>query len=351
MPLRTAPLGALETGRSTYAMWRDGHGIPVVTGFHVDDLREVEVQPWDWKGGRGAFLDLEGTEETNDSYILELAPGGQSLPMRHVYEELVYIIEGRGSTTVWQEGGRKIQFEWNEGSLFAIPLNAHYRHSNASGSRTARYIAVTSAPLVINLYHNLDFVFDCPFTFLDRFGGEEDYFTRDGTARDGRIWDTNFIADVRTLPLLTWDERGSGSTNRMLELADSSMAAHVSEFPVGTYKKAHRHGPGAHVIIIEGLGYSLMWPEGEEPRKFDWHAGSLVVPPDQWYHQHFNTGPTPAKYLALRWNSKKHKVFKQYAVDKNVQAGGSQIEGPDEDPAIRELFEAELRKNGITIRS
>ena len=32
------------------------------------------------------------------------------------------------------------------------------------------------------------------------------------------------------------------------------MTSHISQFPVGTYKKAHAHGPGAHVIILVAKG-------------------------------------------------------------------------------------------------
>ena len=37
----------------------------------------------------------------------------------------------------------------------------------------------------------------------------------------------------------------AGGINAMLEMADNNTKSHISEFPIGTYKKAHRHGPGA----------------------------------------------------------------------------------------------------------
>jgi oxalate decarboxylase/phosphoglucose isomerase-like protein (cupin superfamily) len=130
------------------------------------------------------------------------------------------------------------------------------------------------------------------------------------------------------------------------------MSAHISEFPVGTYKKAHRHGPGAHVLILRGEGYSLLWPEGEKPRRYDWREGSMLVPPEMWFHQHFNVGQEAARYLALKpFSSRKFPgLSKQFGPSESVKAGGGQIEYEDEDPEIRNTFAKESSKRGVQSR-
>ena len=69
---------------------------------------------------------------------------------------------------------------------------------------------------------------------------------------------TNFVPDTHTIKLTDYSERGKGSTNMKFNLAKQTMGAHISEFPVGTYKKGHRHGPGAHVTILSGQGYTII---------------------------------------------------------------------------------------------
>src|SRR5687768_18427933 len=112
---------------------------------------------------------------------------------------MVYILEGNGSTQVWYDENKKVTFEWKTGSLFAIPLNAWHRHFNGRGDRPARYVAVTNAPVVINLFHNLRFVFETPFNFDDRFGGQQNYFDGEGKlyrARKTHVLETNFVPDT-----------------------------------------------------------------------------------------------------------------------------------------------------------
>jgi len=130
------------------------------------------------------------------------------------------------------------------------------------------------------------------------------------------------------------------------------MGAHISEFPVASYKKAHRHGPGAHIIILEGEGYTLMWPDGEKKRRFDWKPGSIVVPPEMWWHQHFNAGKNPVRYLALRWGSKKYQfqVAQNEEMEKDRREGGHQIEFEDEDPEVKQWFEEVLASRGLESR-
>lgn len=333
---------------SPYEKWVAEQGIPSVTGLSCYDLRAVEVAPWERMGGLGSFVHLYGTSGTNDAYVAEIPPGGELLPQRHMYEAFVYVLSGRGATRVWIDKDREHQFEWQAGSLFAIPLNASYQHFNTSGSEPARFYGVTTAPLMLDLFHNRDFVFDNPFVFADRFSpDDDDYFTSSGQEHTGRIWETNFVSDVDSFPLQDWSIRGAGGRNVFFEIAESTMCASISEFPVGTYKKAHRHGPGAHVIILSGQGYTMMWRPGQPMEKVPWKGGSVFVPPDMWFHQHFNTGPEPARYMPIRWGSSKYHMFNYLGITKDVKEGGDQIEYEDEDPQIRREFEAELARNGI----
>jgi oxalate decarboxylase/phosphoglucose isomerase-like protein (cupin superfamily) len=218
---------------------------------------------------------------------------------------MIFILDGRGSTTVWNDAGQRVTFEWKAGALFGIPMNCWHRHFNGSGQAPARYVAVTNAPPVINLYEDIEFVFNTTFDFKQRFNGEPDYFAAKAQA-DGLRLETNFIPDGVNVPVADTAERGAGSRMVRFNLAKGNIPGHISQFPVGTYKKAHAHAPGAHVVILTGEGYSLMWPDGDAPRRYEWQPGSLIVPPNMWLHQHFNTGPTPARYLAFKLGSQRN---------------------------------------------
>jgi len=333
-----------------YTRWVRDEGLDIIGAHYVRNLNTVEVKPWPRRGGRGVYINHEASRTSNDCYVCEIPAGGELKPQRQLFEEMILILSGRGSTSVWNDAGQRITFEWKAGSLFAIPLNAIHQHFNGSGQEPARYVAVTNAPPIINLYEDIDFVFGTKHDFRNRFNGEPDYFANKGDQK-GLLLDTNFVADAINLPLISAKERGAGGGHIRFNMAKGSMNSHISQFPVGTYKKAHAHGPGAHVIILSGEGYSLMWPEGEEPRRYEWEVGTMIVPPNLWFHQHFNTGNTPARYLAF-----KHEVVSirnAQGVPKawiSRRIGGDQIDYADESPVVRTLFADALAKHGLKPR-
>jgi oxalate decarboxylase/phosphoglucose isomerase-like protein (cupin superfamily) len=332
---------------SPYTRWVKSEGLDIINALYVPNLHTVELKPWARRGGRGVFINHEASRTSNDCFVCEIPAGGKLEPLRQLFEEMVLVLDGRGSTTVWNDAGQRVTFEWKAGALFAIPLNAWHQHFNGSGREPARFVSVTNAPVVINLYEDLDFVFNTKYDFKGRFSGEPDYFANKGEQK-GLLLQTNFVADAVNLPLIAAKERGAGGGHIRFNMAKSSLNSHISQFPVGTYKKAHAHGPGAHVIVLSGEGYSLMWPEGEEPRRFDWQVGTMIVPPTLWLHQHFNTGTTPARYLAF-----KHEgvaIRNAQGVPKawiSKRQGGDQIDYADEKPVVRRLFAEALARHGL----
>ena len=252
-----------------YRAFQAREGIPVVTGFAVDDLRTLELGDWARLNCRGAYINLDGAGDTNDAYVAEIPPGGKMAPERHIFEKNIYVLAGRGATLVGDDPNSQVSFEWKKGSIFSVPVNVRHQHLNGSGAEPARFVAVTTAPITMNLFHNEGFIFDNPYVFEDRIGNPKSYQGEGKmwTATTGRTnaWETNFVPDVETFTTFTWAERGAGGAHIKFELADQTQTAHISEFPVGTYKKAHRHGPGAHVIILKGEGYSLLWPSHGSP--------------------------------------------------------------------------------------
>jgi hypothetical protein len=170
------------------------------------------------------------------------------------------------------------------------------------------------------------------------------------------MWETNFVADITGFALTPWNSRGAGSSTVQFSLADGTIHLHCSEMPMGTYKKAHRHGSDFHVFIVSGQGYSLFWHEGDKDfTRFDWTHGSVFAPTDMIYHQHFNTSPGPVRYMATALGSSRYpftddKVAIKMGANVSVNDGGFQIEYEDQDDRIHQIYLNELAKNGAQCR-
>jgi len=342
--------------------WVEREGLDLIRGAKVDNVYTQPLKPWDRTGGKAVQIQLDGTGELNNAYICEIPVGGELKPQRHVYEEMLFILSGRGSTSVWLEPKKKNSFEWQAGSLFAIPLNCHYQHFNGSGTEPARYLAVTTAPIMMNLMRNDDFIFNNDAVFPERYNSEENYFSSKIRKEKFDLWDipvdisfSNFFADIYHLELQE-SNRGVDSRGYSFEMANGVLGAHIVELPGGTFSKLHRHGPGAHVIWLKGDGYSLLWPDGGEKNKTKeyWGPGTMIVPPNWWWHQHCVISKEPAQHLALKLSSRTNKVDRStFYTMRSTRRGGNQMNYEDIPlevmAELKEIFLAECAKRGTPV--
>ena len=201
-----AGFGKWKNPKSPYDLFMEAQGIPIHRDIGVHKVQDLELAPWKRLGGRGTAIQLLGTESLWGMYVVEVPGAGALNPERHLYEEIYYVVEGRGTTEVWQEkNGKKLAFEWSRGSLFAIPLNAWHQIVNATSS-PALLLAATTAPNIINLIRDVEFVVNCPYNFLNRFDASDNYFkpVEDIYADPVRglaMRRTNIIPDILTCEL------------------------------------------------------------------------------------------------------------------------------------------------------
>jgi quercetin dioxygenase-like cupin family protein len=341
---------------SSYQEFVKREGAPLYEGSAIEDLSTLPLADWERRGGKVGYTRL-GDQEYYNLQIVEIPPQGALKPERHVYDSVMYVMRGKGATTIWQEGEPKHTVEWQEGSLLALPLNAWHQEFNASGTEPVRLLFGTNMAHVINFYHNLDFVFNNPFVFSDRYSYKmQNYYNDPGHHWNLRLYETNFIPDIRQFHLDEYPERGIRTSIMRLAMANTSIGLHVMSVSEGTYATAHRHQAGAHVIVVDGEGYELMFMEGEEPkRKYSACPYAVVAPRLNEYHQHFNTGKGPYRMLAFRGTSLRYGYGDRYdpnsaSQDSDPNAWAFKISYEKEDPDVREDYYRDLERNGIGLR-
>ncbi|MFZ2648724.1 MAG: cupin domain-containing protein [Burkholderiaceae bacterium] len=91
--------------------------------------------------------------ETVDAYMQIIPPGSRSGRHRHLAEECLYVLEGRGydlhqdcdveitDTYHWRPQAEIRRFEWEAGDVIYVPPNTIHQHFNASADRPVRLIS------------------------------------------------------------------------------------------------------------------------------------------------------------------------------------------------------------------
>ena len=325
--------------------WAKSLGLPIHRGYYIEDGRTVELGWWEERQCYSAFVMLSGQEGTGEMRITEIPPGESLPPLKFALDELVYVLAGRGLTTIW-EGANSKTFEWQDRSMFLLPRNQTHQLSNAQGNVPVRLVHYNFFPTALagipypELFFNND-----NFLPVKEQSIDADLYSTATSAPSSTgsvLWWGNFFPDMAG-----WEKfrhqgsRGAGAAGVAMQFPHSPHFAHMSVIPTQKYKKGHRHGPGFAIAIPAGEGFSIMWKEGQEKVIVPWHEASIFIPPSRWFHQHFNTGTIPARYLAL------HPPV-QFAYDEKVDdRAQNQIEYVDEDPFIREMFKEALAKHGL----
>src|SRR5262249_45122295 len=98
----------------------------------------------------------------------------------------------------------------------------------------------------MDVFHNEDFIFNCPYSFSDRYAGGEDFF-KVGQKRYElgmqHIWETNFIMDIEAAALDERAVKGAGVRITQFELSGNSLSGHLAQWPAGRDPKPPYHLP------------------------------------------------------------------------------------------------------------
>jgi quercetin dioxygenase-like cupin family protein len=371
-----AGFGKFKRPSMPYDRFMEAEGVPVFRGIGFRTVFDLPMAPWKRLGGRGTYIQLYGTEGLWGLYAVEVPPGGALEIERHLYEKVVLVMEGRGSTEVWQnDNAKKQNFEWAKGSLFSIPMNAFHRFVNATNS-PAVLICGTSAPNVMNLVDNPHFVFNCPYDFTDRYAGQDDYFkVKDDLEPDPvrglAMKRTNFLPEIINCEMPLDNRRSPGYRRMEPEMAGQRFHLWIGQHETGRYSKAHAHESCAILVCLKGKGYTYTWPSvyGTTPWKDghadkimrqDYEAGGMVSAAPMsgdWYHQHFGVSKDPLRLTAW-FGPNNHPARKpglpgeamtdKWAMD--IKKGGVAIPYHEEDAYIRKEFEAYMAQEDVPVR-
>lgn len=371
-----AGLGKFKRKALPYDLFMESEGVPIYRGIGVRRVQDLPMGSWPRLGGRGSYIQLYGTEGLWGAYVVEVPAGGALNIERHLYEKVVLVVEGRGSTEVWKSGDPRAKtFEWQQFSMFSIPLNVRHRFVNATNA-PALLLCGTTAPPQMNLVGNQRFIFDNPFDFDDRYSGAEDYFKpRDALEPDPirglAMRRTNLIPDAADCDLPLDNRRSPGYRRIEPSMASNRFYVWLAQHENGRYSKAHKHASAAVLICIKGKGYTFTWPASLGAQPWENGLGDKVLRQDyepvgmvsaapmsgDWFHQHFGVSKGPLRMTA--WHGANNQRVNKAGVPGedlldysaiDVDKGGSAIPYWQEDPYIRKKFDEELAREGVSSR-
>lgn len=144
--------------------------------------RKKVVRPAEmpWEMSRQGLLkhlineDMNTRMETVDAYMQIIPPGSRSGKHRHLAEECLYVLEGRGydlhqdcdveitDEYFWKPQDKIQRFEWEAGDVIYVPPNTIHQHFNADPSRPVRLISAINRIFKHSGLNDLEQLEDAP---------------------------------------------------------------------------------------------------------------------------------------------------------------------------------------------
>jgi len=126
------------------------HTYPAEDGLLVKQLVHHPVHARSDRGNAAAYFRFPGLEAL-EAHVSELPAGASATLHRHSCEALFYVLKGQGYTVIHDERGAERRIEWKKGDLFFTPILVWHQHVNASANSMARYLEITTIPLMKSL--------------------------------------------------------------------------------------------------------------------------------------------------------------------------------------------------------
>ncbi len=301
-----------------YLNWAQAEGVPIVSAPSVD-LTRVETSPWARFGVNGAICHVEGRCDFLTMFVFDIPAGGVMKPARHVFEEMFYVVDGRGETEVILSDGEIRRLAWAPGALFSVPVNATCIH-RAPGQSSVRLASFNDVRYLMGLYRNEAFLFDNAAKF---------------EKRQERARSQRWITDVASEPV----HESNAAAGADITLADGAIGAQVVELRAGEGDLAHRQMQGRHLLCVEGEGFSLSFesPDGAIVRT-PWKRAIVIGQSGMSFHQNF-AGPHKARVMSIELGSTASPIFRgrraAYGDTKVYASGAAVIERAEERPEVK----------------
>jgi len=237
--------------------------------------------------GVGKIYQLEVT-------LVEIPPGGQVPPVRHLAEGYIYIVAGEGYTTMWRTPGEKPQrYNWKAGDLLSPSLNVWHQQFNTNSNTPARYVSLTTIPLSKNMFYNEESITSSDLMFDERW---QQGVTQKPEYKAADSMDMKAGHLVPDLPGIKLQEVGGrwGMNLRPDEgdlAGNRLMEAFVRDYhsnDTGVPSHGDRHPWEKVYLGLEGEGSAILKPIDGPAKVVNWKKGELFFVEG---YEHHDIGP------------------------------------------------------------